>query len=90
MTTVVRYEPKGVSKPAIYTFLGLATLPRFRGRARRAREYSPSVWDAMHRRVRHAPDPAVDAGGGEPPYDRFGASRRWFFAHGGQHPGRRG
>ena len=38
MTTVVRYEPKGVSKPAIYTFLGLATLPRFRGRARRARD----------------------------------------------------
>ena len=33
MATVVRYEPKGLSKPAIYTFLGLATLPRFRGRA---------------------------------------------------------
>ena len=32
MATVVRYEPKGVSKPAIYTFLGLATLPRVRGR----------------------------------------------------------
>jgi hypothetical protein len=30
--TTVRSEPKGVSKPAIYTFLGLATLPRFRGR----------------------------------------------------------
>ena len=30
--TVVRYEPKGLSKPAIYTFLGLASLPRFRGR----------------------------------------------------------
>ena len=34
MATVVRYEPKGVSEPAIYTFLGLATLPRFRGCAR--------------------------------------------------------
>jgi hypothetical protein len=34
MATVVRYEPKGLSKPAIYTFLGVATLPRFRGRAR--------------------------------------------------------
>ena len=33
MATVVRYEPKGLSKPAIYTFLGLATLPHFRGRA---------------------------------------------------------
>ena len=33
MGTVVRYEPKGLPKPAIYTFLGLATLPRFRGRA---------------------------------------------------------
>ena len=30
--TVVRYEPKGMSKPAIYTFLGLASLPRFLGR----------------------------------------------------------
>ena len=30
--TVVRYEPRGLSKPAIYTFLGLASLPRFRGR----------------------------------------------------------
>lgn len=37
MGTVVRYEPKGVSKPAIYTFLGLATLPRFRGRADKPR-----------------------------------------------------
>ena len=34
MATVVRSEPKGLSKPAIYTFLGVATLPRFRGRAR--------------------------------------------------------
>ena len=34
MATVVRSEPRGLSKPAIYTFLGLATLPRFRGRAR--------------------------------------------------------
>ena len=33
MATGVRYVPKGVSEPAIYTFLGLATLPRFRGRA---------------------------------------------------------
>ena len=33
MATVVRYEPQGLTKPAIYTFLGLATLPRFRGRA---------------------------------------------------------
>ena len=33
MATVVRYEPKGLSKSAIYTFLGVATLPRFRGRA---------------------------------------------------------
>ena len=24
------YEPQGLPKPAIYTFLGLATLPRFR------------------------------------------------------------
>ena len=30
----MRYEPKGLSKSAIYTFLGVATLPRFRGRAR--------------------------------------------------------
>ena len=34
MATVVRSESKGLSKPAVYTFLGLATLPRFRGRAR--------------------------------------------------------
>ncbi len=32
--TTVRSEPKGVSKPAVYTFLGLATLPRVRGCAR--------------------------------------------------------
>ena len=31
--TVARYEPRGLSKPAIYTFLGLASLPRFRGRS---------------------------------------------------------
>ncbi len=31
--TVVRSEPRGLSRPAVYTFLGLATLPRFRGRA---------------------------------------------------------
>ena len=34
MATVVRYEAKGLSQSAIYTFLGVATLPRFRGRAR--------------------------------------------------------
>ena len=32
MATVVRFEPRGLPKPAIYTFLGLASLPRFRGR----------------------------------------------------------
>ena len=30
---LVRYEEQGLTKPAIYAFLGLATLPRFRGRA---------------------------------------------------------
>ena len=34
MATVVRSEPRGLSKSAIYTFLGVATLPRFHGRAR--------------------------------------------------------
>ena len=34
MATVVRSESRGLSKPAVYTFLGLASLPRFRGRAR--------------------------------------------------------
>ena len=38
MATVVRYEAKGLSKPAIYTFLGIATLPRVRGRADGPRE----------------------------------------------------
>ena len=34
----MRYEAKGLSKPAIYTFLGIATLPRVRGRADGPRE----------------------------------------------------
>ena len=142
MATVVRSEPKGLSKPAIYTFLGLATLPRFRVRgddgprtrgARRAanplrllpREIVTHIarfayrWPQRSRRslraipgrrvaercprpsprlsrprgfgghsvhtlLRHAADPTRDTGGGEPPYDCFGASRRRFVARGAQ------
>ena len=38
----------------------------------------------MHTLLRHAADPTRDTGGGEPPYDCFGASRRRFVARGAQ------
>ena len=39
---------------------------------------------SVHPVVRHAADPTRDTGGGEPPYDCCGASRRWFIVRGGQ------
>ena len=163
---LVRYEEQGLTKPAIYAFLGLATLPRFQGRAdgphpraanplhllpreivrhiarfayrdryhahwimfgnpftrlaavaidvrmrdiwpqwsgrslraipgRRVAERRPRPSPrlprprgfggrSVHPVVRHAADPTRDTGGGEPPYDCCGASRRWFIVRGGQ------
>ena len=76
MATVVRYEAKGLSQSAIYTFLGVGL--SFGTEPRRPVRYL----------VRYAADPALDAGDGEPPYDCCGASRRWFFANCGRRPNR--
>jgi hypothetical protein len=67
---LVRYEEQGLTKPAIYAFLGLATLPRFRGRADgpHPRAANP-LWceDARHLASMVWPVPACDSrakGGG--------------------------